>query len=294
MSELSCKLLLLICHLSIITIPRFRLFPCFRCHSTFTVLFILNTSSMKQAIFCTAVLIYLLLVMASCNKNSDSPALPVAKNPACALTRITSSTPGDSTVLELTYNNDGQLSIIRQTKGGGQFTKVLSYIGNTVIAALTGAGERVDSVVLNSNGLIAFSQTIDKSIPNSPRKTVNTFTYGADGQLIKSTSQNNNDATVTTNYTFVNGDLVSTDGPGATTYTYYTDKSFIDGDFLKIFQQINHNGLFVRNKHLVKSARTGSTQQNFIYEFDSKGKITKLTGTTGTRVEELAYNYKCE
>jgi hypothetical protein len=253
---------------------------------------------MKKAIFCTAVQVWLLLVLASCNKKSDnpvSPALPVVNVPSCELTSITgTSTTGNATVIQLTYNNDGQLSIIKQTGGNGEFTKVLNYNRNTIIATSTGISDKIDSVVLNSNGLIAFSQTKDNSIPSLPRKTVNTFLYGSDGQLVKSTSQINDGTPTTTNYTFVNGDLISTDGPGATTYTYYTDKAFIDGDFLKIFQLLNQNGLFVINKHLVKSAMTANTLQNFIYEFDTSGKITKLTGTTGSRVEELAYGYKCK
>jgi hypothetical protein len=256
---------------------------------------------MKRAIFCTFVFGYLLWILASCNKSSDNPvappppAPPVVNVPSCELTAITgTSTTGNPTVIQLTYNNDGQLSIIKQTGGNGEFTKVLNYNGNTIIATSTGASDKTDSVVLNSKGLIAFSQSRDNSIPSLPRKTVNTFSYDNNGQLIKSTSQTNDGTPTTTNYTFVNGDLISTDGPGATTYTYYTDKAFIDGDFLKIFQLLNQNGLFVVNKHLVKSAKSSNTLQNFIYEFDASGKITKLTGTTGSRVEELAYGYKCK
>jgi hypothetical protein len=122
---------------------------------------------------------------------------------------------------------------------------------------------------------------------------VNTFTYAANGQLSKSTTQIGTAPASTSNYTFSNGDLVTITGAANTTYTHYTDRPLADGDFLKLFQLVNHGAFFLKNAHLVKSQLTGTTLQNFIYDFDASGKIIKLTGTNGSTVETLNFQYEC-
>ena len=240
-----------------------------------------------------------LFLSVSCKKNNDNapdPKIPgpVPPVPVCRLTTISSVNGTTVTTISLSYNNDGEVSIIKQTGGNGAFTKVFTYNGNTIRITTTNQAGNVtkrDSVQLNSNKLIAFSQSTDVALN---RKTVNKFTYGSNGQLQQSTTQTDAGPVSTSNYTFSNGDLVSISGATTTTYTHYTDRPLADGDFLKLFQLINNGGFIIRNAHLIKSQQTGGTLQNYIYDFDASGKITRLTGTNGSTIETLDYQYECK
>jgi hypothetical protein len=153
----------------------------------------------------------------------------------------------------------------------------------------SGSVTATDSVVFNSDGLISYSMVKDAS----NNKTVNIYTYSGT-QLQKSTYQYNGGAITTTTYTYTNGDLTgSSDGTSTAVYSYYTDKTFADGDYLKLVELINYGGLYVKNAHLIKGFQQGSTVENFNYTFDNTGKITGVTATSGSTIENVTYQYSC-
>lgn len=225
---------------------------------------------------------FILLVSPSCKKSSSSPS--------CQLVTVTDQYNSTTTTINIAYNNDGKISTIQNT-GSSPYTKVFTYSGNLLMIT-TKNGSTVtstDSVVFNSDGLITYSMIKDAS----SNKSVYIYTYSGT-QILKSTYQYNAGAITTTTYTFTNGDLTgSSDGTSTAVYNYYTDKTLADGDYLKLVQLINYGGLYVKNAHLIKGFQQGSTVENFNYTFDNTGKITAVTATTGSNIENVTYQYTC-
>jgi hypothetical protein len=219
----------------------------------------------------------------SCSKKSSSA-------PNCKLITVTDAIGTSNTTINITYNNDGKISTVQQT-GSSPATKVYTYIGNLIMIAVTApAGNSTDSVVLNSNGLISYWLSRDAS--NNTQIYI--YTYGGNGQLLKYTLQSNGGAITTTTATITNGDLTgSSDGTNVGTYTYYTDKAFADGDYIKLVQLLNFGALYIKNAHLIKGFQQGTTVENFNYNFDSSGKITGVTATSGANIEIVTYQYNC-
>lgn len=224
----------------------------------------------------------ILLISPSCKKSSSSPS--------CKLITVTDQYNSNTSAINISYNNDGKISTIQQT-GSNPSTKVFTYNGNMMMITASNSGSvtATDSVVFNSDGLISYVMV--KNASNI--KTVYTYTYSGT-QLQKSTYQYNGGTVTTTTYTYTNGNLTgSSDGTNTAVYTYYTDKTFADGDYLKLVQLINYGGIYVKNAHLIKGFQQGSTVENFNYTFDNTGKITGVTATTGSNIENVTYQYNC-
>jgi hypothetical protein len=224
-----------------------------------------------------------LLVSQSCSKKGSSA-------PNCKLITIVDAVGSTATTVNITYNNDGKISTMQQT-GSNPSSKVYTYIGNLMMisTSVSGSLQSTDSVILNSDGTIAYSLTRDVS----SNVAINTYTYSG-GQIQKSTYQYDGGAITTTTYQYTNGDMTSSsDGTSTSTYTYYTDKSFQDGDYFKLVQIINYGGLYIKNAHLIKGFQQGSTVENFNYTFDNTGKVTGATATNGSSVENVTLQYNC-
>ena len=225
---------------------------------------------------------FVLLISPSCKKSSSSPS--------CKLITVVDQYGSTTNTINISYNNDGKISTIQES-GSSPFTKVFTYSGNLLMITTSNASSvtATDSVVFNSDGLISYSMNKDAS----KNKTVNIFTYSGT-QLLKSTSQYNAGAITTTTYTFTNGDLTgSSDGSNTATYSYYTDKNFADGDYFKLVQLINYGGLYVKNAHLIKGFQQGATVEKFNYTFDNTGKITGVTATNGSNIDNVTFQYSC-
>jgi hypothetical protein len=238
---------------------------------------------MKRTTSMLVTAIIILGLSPSCSKKSSSA-------PNCKLITVTDAIGTSNTTINITYNNDGKISTVQQT-GSSPATKVYTYIGNLIMIAVTApAGNSTDSVVLNSNGLISYWLSRDAS--NNTQIYI--YTYGGNGQLLKYTLQSNGGAITTTTATITNGDLTgSSDGTNVGTYTYYTDKAFADGDYIKLVQLLNFGALYIKNAHLIKGFQQGTTIENFNYNFDSSGKITGVTATSGANIEIVTYQYNC-
>ncbi|OQP60466.1 hypothetical protein A3860_33645 [Niastella vici] len=226
---------------------------------------------------------FIFLISPSCSKKSSS-------SPSCKLITVIDQYGSTTNTINISYNNDGKISTIQGT-GSSPFKKVFTYSGNLMMITTSNASSvtATDSVVLNSDGLISYSMRKDAS----NIKTVYTYTYSG-SQLLKSTYQYNGGSIQTTTYTFTNGDLTgSAEGSNTAVYNYYTDKNSADGDFLKLVQLLNYGGLYVKNAHLIKGFQQGSTVENFNYTYDNTGKITGLTATTGSNIENVTFQYNC-
>jgi len=220
----------------------------------------------------------------SCSKKG-SPA------PTCKLITLTGDVNGSLKVFAISYNNDGNISTIQQTIGTDPYTKVFNYGDKLIMISKSESGTltETDSIVLNDNGLMTYCQA---SAVGS--LVVTTYTYGGNGQLLKSATQINGGIPSTTTYQYTNGDVTSSfDGSTTTAFTYYTDKAFADGDYLKLEELLTYGALFIKNAHLIKGYQAPGVVENINYTFDNTGIITGITATNGPSIENDTLQYSC-
>lgn len=223
-----------------------------------------------------------LLLSLSCGKKGSSPS--------CKLIEIVDAQGPGATTYDIRYNSTGQIATI-QASGDSNYSQTFTYSGNLIMINTTSAsGAGSDSIILNGNNLIAYSQSKDPG----GNITLDTYTYNGSGELLSSTAQVNGGAITTTTYTFSNSDLVSSfDGTTTTSYSYNTGKAFADGDPLKESQLLNSGGLYIKNTHLLSGIQIGGTMETFTYTFDSDGKIIGVTKTSGPSIETFSDQYDC-
>jgi hypothetical protein len=223
-----------------------------------------------------------LLLSLSCRKKSSTPS--------CKLIEIVDAQGLGATTYDIRYNSAGQIATIQAT-GDSSYSQTFTYTGNLImISTNSAAGAGTDSVVLNGNTLISYSQSKDPA----GNITIDTYTYDGSGELMSSTAQVNGGAITTTTYTFSNGDLISSfDGTTTTSYSYNTAKAFEDGDPLKESQLLGSGGLYIKNTHLLSGIQIGGAMESFAYTFDSDGKIIGVTKTSGASIETFSDQYDC-
>jgi hypothetical protein len=234
-------------------------------------------------------IVLILFSILSCSKNSGSGT----STSSCKIISLYDSANGSGSTFNFSYNNNGEISTIQNTNATTGYTEVFTYGNNLILVTKTSIGgvfQSSDSIGLNSAGLM----TIDVQVDASNNRTIDAYTYNSSNQLLTSTNQSNGGTVTTYNYTYTGGDLASyTDGTNVVTLTYFTNKSTAQGDYLNIFQLFNYGDEFIKNTHLSESLQAGGTIENFNYTFDSSGKITKLTATSGATVETVIYQYQC-
>jgi hypothetical protein len=216
--------------------------------------------------------------------------------PNCKIISASTVSAGNTSNTSFSYDNDGQVSIIQNTTGSATTTSVYTYSVNLILITTSNSGpvSEVDTIRLNNSGQIIYHYA--KYFVNN-EITIRTYTYNSDGQVLTQAFTDNNGQVVTGTYTYSGGDLttISNGNPTQnTTYTYFTDKPFQNGDVLQFSQLISTGGVqYIKNVHLVKSIQQGTNFENFNYNFDSGGKITSVTLTTGSTIETISYQYQC-
>lgn len=224
----------------------------------------------------------------SCKKNDDKQA-------NCRIVTITTSSSGDNSVFNLTYNNDGRISTI-STSGTSGSNKVFTYNGNTVIINTVrsdGSFDSRDSLTLDAKrkplNIRKYSDEEGTNFTNF------SFEYNGDDLLkIHQTSDNSNspETSVATN---VNGNMTALTSPaGTSTLEYFTDKKNIPGDYLDVSSLIEYGLSVYPHKNLVKTIANGNSSiLNFNYEFNPDGTISRVTATSGSTVSTVSYQYQC-
>jgi hypothetical protein len=223
-----------------------------------------------------------LFVSPSCSKKSSSPAQ------TCQIITVSDQIGSSTTVYNLTYNNAGQISTAQYNQNSTAYSRVFTYIGSTEIMVTSGGSSTItDSMTLNSDGFIQSDYQTDGT-----NLTVTDYTYSG-AELQKSVSTTNGGTPTTSTYSWTNGDLTSGNDNGTTaTYTYNTTASET-GDYWYIAQLINYGGFIVKTAHQLTGYQVGTSIENVNYTYDNTGKITGLTGTSGSTVETITYQYSC-
>jgi hypothetical protein len=223
----------------------------------------------------------------SCKKNNDKKA-------ECRIVTITASGSGDNTIYNLTYNNEGNISVL-STSGTSGTTKVFNYNGNTVIATSANSNgdfQGRDSITLDAKrkplNIRSFSDEDGTNFTNSR------FEYNGDDLLKIHTLSSGSTTPETQVATSVNGNMVSlTANSSTSTLEYFTDKKLQQGDFLNISNFIQYGLSIYPHKNLVKTIASGTNILNFNYEFNPDGTISRVTATSGTTVSTVSYQYQC-
>jgi hypothetical protein len=223
-----------------------------------------------------------LFLAPACSKKSGSSAQ------TCQIITVTDQLGTGTTTYNITYNNSGQISTEQYATGGQNYNRVFTYLGSTeMISTSTGTNTVIDSVTLNSDGLIV---TDYETIGTTLNVTTNTY---SGTELQKQVQVQNGGTPSTTTYTWTNGDLTgSSSSTGTSTYTYNT-KASEAGDYWSIVQLVNYGSSFVKTAHQLAGYQIGTTVENVNYTYDNTGKITAVTGTSGTSVETISYQYTC-
>jgi hypothetical protein len=229
----------------------------------------------------TLVVLLCLFLTPSCSKKS-SPA------PVCQIITVTDAQGTGSTIYNITYSNSGQISTEQYSSGGTNYNRVFTYIGSTeMIATSDGTNTVTDSITLNSDGLIVSDYNTNQS-----NITVTTNTFSG-SELQKQVVVQNGGTPSTTTFTWTNGDVTSgSTSSGNSTYTYNT-KASENGDYWSIVQLINYGSSFIKTVHQLAGYQVGTSVENVNYTYDNTGKITEVTGTTGSNVENITYQYSC-
>lgn len=235
------------------------------------------------------VIFLFIILLFSCSKKDNNMPPVVQPKTDCRIATAAYSGGVLNFTYTLTYNEDGKLAKLVYD-GVSAYVKTFTYSGNMIYINLNGIDSATDTITLNSAGLIAaHKETTDTAVYNT------TFAYDANGQVITSTTQKDNNPPVTTNYTFTNGDLTNT-GVGALkdTTVYSLDKQSVIGNLDDFDQLIYYGSSYYTNKHLKQSFFSWPYHYTFNYTYDVEGKIISIVANDGTANESFSFTYECE
>lgn len=223
-----------------------------------------------------------LFISPSCSKKSSS------STPSCQIVTVTDQLGTTTTTYNITYDNSNRISTEQYVSNGVTTNQVFTYIGNTeIMSTSNGTTDTQDSITLNSDGLIVS----DYYSSSSGGSSVTTYTYSGT-ELQKAVLTSGTNPPQTTTYTWSNGDVVSSTGSPNITYSYNTKATEI-GDYWQVIQLINYGATFIKTAHQLAGYQYNSTVENINYTYDNTGKITAVTGTSGSDVENITYQYTC-
>ena len=231
----------------------------------------------------------LLLLLFSCSKK-ESTAPPIMPKTDC---RISSAHYFNGTLdfrYTLSYNDEGKISKLVYD-GPSAYVKTFTYTGNMIYINISAQGSgATDTISLNGSGLIAtHKERTAQSVYNT------SFSYDAGGQIISSTTQQDDSLPVTTYYTFTNGDLTNTSSSLIKDTTVYDlSKPAVIGNLDDFNQLIYYGSSYYSNKHLKQSFFSWPYHYQFTYTYDDDGKITSVVAVNGTVPETFEFTYDCK
>jgi hypothetical protein len=233
--------------------------------------------------------VFLMLLFFSCSKKENNMPPIVPPKTDCRIATASYSGGSLNFTYTLTYNDDGKLSKLVYD-GLSAYVKTFSYSGNMIYININGINSGTDTITLNSAGfMIAHKETTDTAVYNT------TFAYDANGQVISSSTQQDNLPPITTNYTFTNGDLTNTSAGGMKDTTVYSvDKPAVIGNLDDFDQLIYYGSSYYTNKHLKQSFSSWPYHYTFTYTYDDEGKIMSVVANDGTANESFIFTYECK
>jgi hypothetical protein len=227
------------------------------------------------------------LTLNSCKKSTD-------KNASCRIVTATQVLGANTSIFNITYNNEGKISTLVAT-GSLDISKVFTYSGNTIIINSTngGAFQRRDSVTLNDKG----KPLNIRQYTNVGGTTWTNYAMEYNGDILlkyhETTQAAGAPKTVTITTTSGNATVVQVAGT-TINLEYHTDKNVQRGDYLEFAALVEYGVNIYPHKNLIKTVDTGGGSiTNYNYEFNSDGLISKVIGTSGASSTTITYQYQC-
>ena len=184
--------------------------------------------------------------------------------------RVTKYTENDGTdSTETVYTYEGKKVTMDDGSGGEQYAYLNSFgLADSMVFRMPPLVDVTNRVKYNSSGL-PIEYNASGTVFGTKIQQVITMEY-LNGNVIKMTSNDGTNETITD-------------------YTYYTDKV----NKLKSFSEVTE--FMYGNTHMVKSMISDdNTSLNFVYEYDSEGKVTKETQTDEDETSTITiYNWLC-
>ena len=220
---------------------------------------------------------------------------------SCRITAVydTLSLPSGTEIssTRIFYDNDGRIAYTQFNTLNDSSTRVFIYSDSAIVITPTNSNSPTDTVLLDGKGQAV---RVKQAFPANDYYTLFTWTYDASGLVesngfLQSTTSGPVTDSTNTTYKFVNGDCISSassDGT-VTNYTYYTDKEAADGDYQRFSELSRYGVIITRNKHLIRSAQSGTYVSEYSYTFDKAGKITSAAYRYGNLVFKNTYEYDC-
>jgi len=205
----------------------------------------------------------------SCNKDEDE-----AENSGTPLIKTHIATYGDGAAENEAFEYDSKGRVVKIILSDGNV--LITYVSDTQIKVVEGSD--VSEYTLDANGRAVSVKSTDAS------GAVETYTFMYSGGFMSFEGQ----TTTVSNGNIVKEVAIVGEYTYETIYAYYTDKTNTIGTNN---QGVKFMGL--DNKNPVKTATSTSTSPNgtysstvnYTYEFDSKGRITKVTGVSSSPVK---------
>ncbi len=238
--------------------------------------------------------VIVIIVLTACKKNE-----PISQNPSIAKVK-TFTIGGD--VVNYSYDNQGR--IVSRISPAGNWKSEFTYSGNTAtenyyVGATLSTTKLYD---LNVNGLVTKESYLFPATA-VPYKVM--YSYGADNRLLLGRLSNNsinNNGTVET-YFYTGNILDSTQTTFIQNldiyryrYTYYTDKENTIANknqgFL-FWSERERMPLKKQTSAFTTNGFTNTQVDDFTYNFDTQGRITKRTittvGSSNPSVNDITY-----
>ena len=220
---------------------------------------------------------------------------------ACRITAVydTLSLPSgtETSSTRIFYDNDSRIAYTQFNTLNDSSTRVFIYNDSVIVITPTNSNSPYDTILLDGKGQAA---RVKQAFLSNDSYTLFTWSYDANGLVqsygfLQATTTGPVTDSTTTTYKFLNGDCISSassDGT-VTNYTYYTDKDAADGDYQRFSELSRYGVIITRNKHLIRSAQSGTYVSEYNYTFDNAGKITSAAYRYANQVFKHTYEYDC-
>lgn len=235
---------------------------------------------MKPIIFLFAIIF--MLSSTSCSKDDDDV---VPEQPSCRITKVVSAT---GKVINITYNEDGNIQKVENGEVGETLTSVYTAGAITITGTnnSTGEVERILKFLLNSSGMV-YGYKQESYTSGILTSTLN-IAYEYNGTELAKSYSTGGGSTSTVTYGWTEGNVTSeVSDTGVSVYEYYIDKPIQQGDMILLIGML-YNGFdyskIIKNRNLIKFV----ANEQYDYTFDADGRISSIS-ENGALLYNLTY-----
>ncbi len=219
----------------------------------------------------------------SCEKSSNVITPLPAK--VCRIMQVDELHGNDVIKYNVVYNKDGKIIIVNTATNIKNFT----YNGNVIMTPDTTGDGSMDSIVLNSQGLISAVYKVQHGLAGIKGDR---YAYNDDGTIATITRIGSGSPHAV--YQSSDGDITSvTDAEWNLneSYNYFTNYGWLDGDVKKWEQmKLYGSGYFFKSKHLWKGTLTAPIAYKFA---GSDRAVSAIVFPNPYLADAYTFTYEC-